>query len=51
MSIQFEQRLVQGGAIEEARRFKHVIINFRDKNAVIAPFRDKNDLFGLYDIE
>ena len=46
----------QGGitceAIDEPRKSsktidKHVIINFRDKNVVIARFRDKNDGFIL----
>ena len=27
---------------------KHVIINFRDKNVVIARFRDKNEVFVLF---
>ena len=42
------------GAIDDASRSskaieKHVIINFRDKNVVIACFRDKIVLFYFYD--
>ena len=41
------------GVIDEANRsskaiYKRVIINFHDKNAVIARFSDKNDVFYLY---
>ena len=28
---------------------KHVIMNFCDKNVIIARFRDKNDVFYFYD--
>ena len=47
----------QGGitceAIDEPRKSskainKRVIINFRDKNVVIARFRDKNEVFVLF---
>ena len=50
--------LTQGGitcgAVEEASRSskaidERVIINFCDKNAVTARFRDKNDVFYFYD--
>ena len=42
------------GAIEEASRSskainEHVVIKFRDKNAVTARFCDKNDVFDFYD--
>ena len=40
-------------AIDEPRKSskaidKHVIINFRDKNVVIARFCDKNEVFVLF---
>ena len=40
------------GAIDEPRKSskaidKRVIINFRDKNVIIARFRDKNEVFVL----
>ena len=50
--------MIQGGitceAIDEPRKSskaidKHVIINFRDKNVVIARFRDKNYSFYFHD--
>ena len=49
-----EGEIIQGGitcgAIDEPRKSsksinKRVIIDFRDKNVVIARFRDKNEVF------
>ena len=48
--IRTNQGGITCGAIDEPRKSskaidERVIINFRDKNVVIAPFRDKNEVF------
>ena len=49
----FYQGGITCGAIDEPRKsskaiHERVIINFRDKNVVIARFRDKNGVFILF---
>ena len=51
--INVKQGGITCGAIDEPRKSskaidEHVIINFRDKNVVIARFRDKNGGFLFY---
>ena len=51
--IDLQQGGITCGAIDEPRKSskaidKRVIIDFRDKNVVIARFRDKNEVFVLF---
>ena len=51
--MSYEQGGITCEAIDEPRKSskaidKRVIINFRDKNVVIAPFCDKNKVFVLF---
>ena len=53
MSKSVQQGGITCGAIDEPRKSskaidKRVIINFRDKNVVIAHFCDKNEVFVLF---
>ena len=53
IAITITQGGITCGAIDEPRKSskavdERVIINFRDKNVVIARFRDKNEVFILF---
>ena len=53
MCFSVSQGGITCGAIDEPRKSskaidKRVIIDFRDKNVVIARFRDKNEVFVLF---
>ena len=53
MSLTFQQGGITCGAIDEPGKSskaidKRIFINLRDKNVVIARFRDKNEVFLFY---